>query len=118
MSLGTSDAEVIKANYFLRVEVTARQQMSCSEQVRCLYIPIQILATNFSATGTRDGEIKNATIPDITKPINQDYNLLKNVLKYPKVAKMPEELKPVTLPGGHYKLEEIKTRNGSNSPEK
>ena len=47
-------------------------------------------------------------IPDLTKEANQNAAILKSLLIYPSIANFPSDLKPVVLPGGHYKLERLK----------
>ena len=74
--------------------------MSCSEQMKTTTIPIQVL------------EKKNKVkCVDVTKLYNQNPRHLTRILVYPKPQIMPEELTPILLPGGHYKLERIKKRN-------
>ena len=47
-------------------------------------------------------------IPDLTKEANQNADNLKSLLVYPSLSNFPAELKPIVLPGGHYKLERLK----------
>ena len=46
-------------------------------------------------------------IPDLTKEANQNAENLKSLLVYPSTENFPSELKPIVLPGGHYKLERL-----------
>ena len=82
----------------MKIDFTAKPTFAVRPQTRTMIVPIRIM----EPPGPR------RRIPDLTKEANQNADNLKSLLVYPSTSNFPSELKPIVLPGGHYKLERLK----------
>lgn len=106
--IATCNAPVVKANYDLKVEVTVKPTFAMKAITRTMKQPIKVMEP------PRAGRVK---MPDLTKEVNQNAKNLEGLLVYPKIegASMPAELKPICLPGGHFRL--VQQKNKSKRPQ-
>ena len=97
--IATSNSPVIKANYHLKIDFLVKPKMGIKSMTRSIVLPIRVMEP------PRSQRVK---MPDLTKEQHLNAKILANLLVYPKTADFPPQVKPISLPGGHYRLERVK----------
>ena len=77
---------MIKATFYVKVEVAMKPKMGVKTQVKTIQIPVRI---------SEPGRTNRQRLPDLTRKQNQDPKILGDFLTYPSLTDLPAEVKPI-----------------------
>ena len=90
---------MIKATYNMKIDFTCKSTFALKPKIKTMLMPIKIMQPPRAHRTPKP--------PDLTKETNlPSAEYLEELLVYPSMDSVgaPSEIKPIELPGGHYRL--------------